>query len=355
MIESFAMYRLPRADRFTVVRQISGEPLQLLSCAALAGVEGFVMAPFRVSADNPILVLKPDVIEDVQLTEEEDVIWTPTNSVCDAEERLIYSRDFDTFHRRLVCGDFGKIVLARRHDMACDTDVSPERLFRRACRMYPRMFVALVSTPVSGTWLMATPEILLEGRGIEWHTMALAGTMKLEGRQLLFDVPAGSRREDGCIKWSEKNVCEQRIVAKYIAECLGRYSDEMEENGPYTSRAGNIVHLRSDFRFVLRSAESVGCLIDDLHPTPAVCGLPKAETYGFIVKNEHGARKYYSGFAGPWFKRAQSHLYVSLRCMQIEGRRYGLYAGGGLLADSREQQEWDETEAKLETMKGLFG
>ena len=217
------------------------------------------------------------------------------------------------------------------------------------------MFVALVSTPVSGTWLMATPEILLEGGGIEWHTMALAGTMKLEGRQLLFDVPAGSRREDGCIKWSEKNVCEQRIVAKYIAECLGRYSDEMEENGPYTSRAGNIVHLRSDFRFVLRSAESVGCLIDDLHPTPAVCGLPKAETYGFIVKNEHGARKYYSGFAGPWFKSAQSHLYVSLRCMQIEGRWYGLYAGGGLLADSREQQEWDETEAKLETMKGLFG
>lgn len=155
MIESFAMYRLPRADRFTVVRQISGEPLQLLSCAALAGVEGFVMAPFRVSADNPILVLKPDVIEDVQLTEEEDVIGTPTNSVCDAEERLIYSRDFDTFHRRLVCGDFGKIVLARRHDMACDTDVSPERLFRRACRMYPRMFVALVSTPfrAHGSWL----------------------------------------------------------------------------------------------------------------------------------------------------------------------------------------------------------
>lgn len=65
----------------------------------------------------------------------------------------------------------------------------------------------------------------------------------------------------------------------------------------YKSRAGNIVHLRSDFSFVLRNGECIGNLINDLHPTPAVCGLPKAETYGFIVKNEHGDRNYYSGFA----------------------------------------------------------
>ena len=115
------------------------------------------------------------------------------------------------------------------------------------------------------------------------------------------------------------------------------------------------MHLRSDFSFVLRNGECIGNLINDLHPTPAVCGLPKAETYGFIVKNEHGDRNYYSGFAGPWLKSSRSHLYVSLRCMQIEDRRYRMYAGGGLLADSIEQQEWDETEAKLETMKGVFG
>ncbi|MFA4046450.1 chorismate-binding protein [Prevotella sp. PCHR] len=355
MRESYAMYRLPHADQFTVIRQTSGEPLQLQSCAELAGVEGFVMAPFEISARNPILVLKPDVIEDVQLSEEEQVIGAMLSCDCDEEERLSYSRDFDIFHRRLVCGDFGKIVLARRHDMLCDSQISPERLFRRACNMYPRMFVALVSTPVSGTWLMATPEILLEGEGRHWHTMALAGTMKLEGQQLLFDIPAGSRNDNGSIEWSEKNRCEQRIVAKYIAECLGKYSDEMVENGPYKSRAGNIVHLRSDFSFVLRNGECIGNLINDLHPTPAVCGLPKAETYGFIVKNEHGDRNYYSGFAGPWLKSSRSHLYVSLRCMQIEDRRYRMYAGGGLLADSIEQQEWDETEAKLETMKGVFG
>ena len=46
-----------------------------------------------------------------------------------------------------------------------------------------------------------------------------------------------------------------------------------------------------------------------------------------------------------------THLYVSLRCMNIESDRYRLYAGGGLLKDSTEEQEWLETEAKLETMR----
>jgi len=354
MSGSFAIYRLPHADKCTLIRQTSGEPLQVDSCAGLAGVEGFVLAPFDISARHPVTVLKPDIVETVPLPDAEDVINAPVECCDDAGERLSYSGDFSVFHRRLVCGDFSKIVLARRHDMFCGTSVPPEALFRRACHTYPRMFVALVSTPLTGTWLMATPEILLEGMDRNWHTMALAGTMRLEGEHLGFDIPAGSRNGDTGIRWSGKNICEQRIVARYVSECLGRYSDEVVESGPYTVRAGGVVHLRSDFNFVLGGGKRICDLINDLHPTPAVCGLPKAETFGFIVKNEHCRRDYYSGFAGPLFSGAPSHLFVSLRCMRIDGQRYSLYAGGGLLADSVEQQEWDETEAKLETMKKLF-
>ena len=46
------------------------------------------------------------------------------------------------------------------------------------------MFIALVHTPQSGMWLTATPEILLEGSGCDWRTIALAGTMRLEDGQL---------------------------------------------------------------------------------------------------------------------------------------------------------------------------
>ena len=52
--------------------------------------------------------------------------------------------------------------------------------------------------------------------------------------------------------------------------------------------------------------------------------------------------------------KSQTHLYVSLRCMQITDSQYRLYAGGGLLKDSVEEQEWMETEAKMETMRRVI-
>jgi isochorismate synthase len=98
----------------------------------------------------------------------------------------------------------------------------------------------------------------------------------------------------------------------------------------------------------------VGDLLQALHPTPAVCGLPKQETFRFITAHEHVSRQYYSGFMGPLGIAHSTHLYVSLRCMQIHGNEHHLYAGGGLLKDSVEQQEWLETEAKMQTMKKIL-
>jgi isochorismate synthase len=208
------------------------------------------------------------------------------------------------------------------------------------------MFIALVSTPKSGCWLTATPEILLEGTTVAWRTIALAGTMKLEGEHL--------SGEGETLTWSTKNIQEQRIVATYITECLERFTGEFHEEGPRTVRAANLVHLRSDFTFSLPDNLHLGDLLHTLHHTPAVCGLPKRDTFEFITHNEHTPRRYYSGFMGILDPAAETHLYVSLRCMNIEGNQYHLYAGGGLLKDIQEEQEWAETEAKLETMRRIL-
>ena len=96
--------------------------------------------------------------------------------------------------------------------------------------------------------------------------------------------------------------------------------------------------------------DHLGDLIGRLHPTPAVCGLPKRDTFEFIVHNEHTPRRYYSGFMGP-LQMAGTHLYVSLRCMNIDGERCHLFAGGGMLRQSVMEQAWQETEAKRETMR----
>lgn len=363
-MNSFALFRYPYGDHCTLVEQTDGEPLMLPLLSSLSGREGFVVAPFLVDGEHPALLIRPDWVTRIDakggrfdlsaFSETEasalqellraDVSLASHVSSRPVPKRSDYAIDFANFHAQLKAGTFRKIVLARCSDELRSDNVSPVEMFEHACQSYPRLFIALVYTPQSGLWLTATPEVLLEDEGSRWHTMALAGTIKLNEEQLKEDVPQ--------VAWSVKNIEEQRIVSTYIMETLEHFSHDIVEQGPQTARAANLVHLRSDFYFTLADNARVGELLQALHPTPAVCGLPKRSAFEFILHNEHTPRRYYSGFMGPLFLAGeQTHLYVSLRCMQIEGQQCHLYAGGGLLKDSVEEQEWQETEAKLETMR----
>lgn len=353
MSEAYVLYRLPHADEYTILRQTSGNQIEYGSCKDLTGKHGFVFAPFAISEKTPVLLLNPDEIEHKRIDGNTNIANNDyeTETRNTDNERSVYKNDFCLFHEKLKDGHFSKIVLSRCSEEKMTEKLCNEELFLRACNLYPRMFIALISMSKSGTWLMATPEILLENiGGNKWQTIALAGTMKLQGHLLDFDIP-GCSIESNEINWSNKNIKEQQYVASYLKERLSRFTDDITEEGPYTARAGNLVHLRSNFSFTLNTDTMLGELINELHPTPAVCGIPKAETYDYIRKNESNQRDYYSGFAGILGVNGNTHLYVTLRCMQIEDNRCRLYAGGGLLDDSDEEQEWAETEAKMETMR----
>ncbi|MDY4020130.1 MAG: chorismate-binding protein [Prevotella sp.] len=367
-MRAFAFFRLPKESKCTLVVQRSGEPERMASPGELNGRSGFVVAPFSVSRLTPLLLIRPEeqhvydevsnvtgeIIAEVEKCAQRNNIGH-TAYHHDESERELYGRAFGTFHSRLMQGTFRKIVLARCHKAKGDTS-NLFNLFRRACEEYPRMYVSLFSTNTGGTWLIATPEVLLEGDSCRWKTIALAGTMKPDDgvAQCTADDAEYSPGLRSGISWNEKNIKEQRIVADYMKDCLDNFSDDVEEEGPLTARAGNLLHLRSDFAFSLRSNAVLGDLIDAIHPTPAVCGLPKSDSKEFIMTNEVFPRRYYSGFCGPLLGDCGTHLFVALRCMQVVNDGFLLYAGSGLLPDSTEQQEWEETEAKLETMKKII-
>ena len=255
-----------------------------------------------------------------------------------AERKGAYHIDFANFHAQLMGRSFKKLVLSRSLIMERQEDDTPLTLFQRACKRYPRMMICLAYTPKSGMWLTATPEILLSGSGSDWQTVALAGTMPYADHLL----------------WNDKNIQEQRYVATYITEQLEQFASDVTEEGPRTIRAGHLAHLRSDFHFTLLNNARVGQLLQALHPTPAVCGLPKREAFQFIQQNEHDPRLYYSGFMGPLDIAGRTDLFVTLRCMQLLPDHYRLYAGGGILKDSTEEAEWQETEIKLDTMRNIL-
>ncbi len=358
---NYVYYRLPYATQYVKIEQLKGEPEQLMSVSDLNGKSGFVFAPFMASQLHPIMLMRPDAVKVIDIPEGAMSMAKELREEGSDIERSAYGDVFSLFVNKIKEGQFKKIVLARCVEVDSQISSFNQLLsaFLKACQLYPRLFVALVSMPACGTWLMATPEVLLErvspfipdGRA-SWRTMAMAGTMKLQGDQLRFDVPLGNVSSQQ-ISWTTKNIQEQRYDANYIKDCLKKFTNDISEEGPYTSRAANLVHLRSDFYFTTENHDMVGDLLNEIHPTPAICGIPKEAARLFILDNESMSRQYYGGFVGPLNMHESTSLYVTLRCMQVCEDKCRLYAGGGLLKNSTEQKEWEETEVKLETMLNL--
>lgn len=328
----YARYRLPYSDHYTTLRHL-GSPLVLPSLEALDGRQGFVIAPFRIAEDMPLVLIPAEDTEIEQHTVPNSVS-TPTTAAPPIADRPspAYADDFRRFSAAVRNGQFAKLVLSRTEEVALPEGLDTETLFYRACHTFPRAMVMLFSTPLTGTWLVCSPEILIDFQPPFFCTMALAGTMP---------------HSEGLPTWSAKNQSEQHIVEQYIADVLAPLSERIIKDGPRTVQAGSLMHLRTDFRFSPRKATTLGLLLQKLHPTPAVCGLPKQEALDFIHQNETTDRRYYSGFAGPLNICGETHLYVTLRCLEIAGSQVFLHAGGGIMPDSVLEEEWRETCHKM--------
>ena len=83
--------------------------------------------------------------------------------------------------------------------------------------------------------------------------------------------------------------------------------------------------------------------------------MPKVPATEFILNNEGYDRDFFSGFLGPVNmqsseRKVESHIFVNLRTMKIEGKIATLYAGCGITVDSNPEKEWYETEMKTQTL-----
>jgi len=243
----------------------------------------------------------------------------------------------------IVEGHCQKIVLSRRQKVFFSDTPNLCQWFEALCEAYPEAHVSLVSIPNVGVWLGASPEILVSlDKNLIFRTMALAGTQAYRGEDL------------ATATWTQKEIEEQALVSRYIINSFKKIRlREFEEDGPKTIRAGNLLHLRTDFWVDLKQVNFPSLLpimLQLLHPTSAVCGMPKEESLDFILMNEGYNREFYSGFLGQVNFKGETHLFVNLRCMQIFDTSAYLYAGGGITAHSQPQKEWQETIYKMQTL-----
>ncbi len=250
--------------------------------------------------------------------------------------------------KAMETGELEKVVLSRTKTLPLFEGFDLWQSFLHLTKLYPTAFVSLVAIPGVGTWLGATPELLVQiDKNHVFRTVALAGTQPLtEGL-----TPAEAI-------WRQKEIEEQALVQRYVIHCFKqlRLRDYLEL-GPKTMVAGNLLHLRTEYS---ANMETLGFpdlgsqMLRLLHPTSAVGGMPKAAALQLIAQLEQHERRYFSGFLGPVHIEKETYLCVNLRCVEIGLDTVTAYAGAGLTPDSVPAKEWEETELKMQTVLRLF-
>jgi isochorismate synthase len=236
-------------------------------------------------------------------------------------------------------GEYNKIVLSRVLGMELQNAINYSQFFKALCNKNEDAFVYFLASQETGIWSGATPETLLRKENKVLETMSVAGT------QLSSDYEKDPH-------WNTKEKEEQHMVSLYIEHLLSELGVKTYEvNGPITLKAGKVVHLKTEYSINHAELKNrIGTFIKGLHPTPAVCGLPKAEAFHLIEKAETHKRKLYTGFVGPWNLENKSHLFVNLRCAEFSENKIFAYIGGGLTAASIPKDEWQETKNKSRTI-----
>lgn len=226
-----------------------------------------------------------------------------------------------------------KVVISRIKEIPND-GIDLIQTFKKLHFTYPKAYVYLWFTPDEGLWIGASPELLLEEENLEIKTVSLAGTLPKDEN------------------WTSKEIHEQQVVTDYIVSKLKETTD-LKVDGPHTVDAGFFNHLKSYISAKVLAYNQVKSILQEMHPTPAVCGMPKKNAKDFILKNEGYDRKFYAGYFG--YKTPTKSLYfVNLRCAQVFANVVKLYVGGGIMPDSIPEKEWTETEMKSKTIGNLL-
>ncbi len=307
----------------------------------------FYYSPF--GAGNLCYIFHPELVyknEELILGDESTIGSGVISALSEAENYYLSKEEFVSYvnkcKERIHQNKVKKVVAARCEKLNLPESFAIPAYFNKLCTTYPDACVYYFSREGNTSWVGASPEklITINKKGLE--TVALAGTLPI----------------DATIDWTLKEKEEQSVTAIFIRNILKRFStNRITELPVVTVNAGNLKHLSSTFNIKIDAewiASKFHKLLQELNPTPAVCGLPQMESSSVISTLEGFERRFYSGFIGFFDGKEQLDLYVNLRCMEFDAQHAILYAGAGITADSDPEKEWDETQRKMQTLVSLI-
>jgi isochorismate synthase len=247
-----------------------------------------------------------------------------------------------------------KIVLSRSLVATAAAPIDTAALLQRLAAD-PAVTAFLVPLPAQGgtprVLAGATPELLLAKTGGTVTSHPLAGSARRQA------APAEDEAAAAALWRSEKDQREHAIVVEFILDTLAPWCRELARpEGTALTRTASMWHLGTRIVGALKDPEvTSAALAAALHPTPAVCGLPRDRAAGLIGTLEPYDRDFYAGAVGWCDGRGDGAWHVSIRCAAIAGREARLYAGAGIVPGSDPWAEADETAAKFGALLAALG
>ncbi len=245
----------------------------------------------------------------------------------------------------IAAGDLQKLVLAHALDVPTPTALPVSHALNALRTRYRNCYVFAVNNGKGQTFLGASPERLL----------------KVEGRQLITDVLAGSAPrgrtmvEDACLGNqllnSVKDVHEHQVVLEFIQTCLRQlHLSPQQVSLPHLLQLSNIQHLHTLITATVPASLHILEILAALHPTPAVAGMPRALASDLLRHQETFERHLYAAPLGWVNAHGNGEFAVGIRSALIKENTTRLYAGAGIVAGSDPKRELAEIQLKLRTL-----
>ena len=263
---------------------------------------------------------------------------TSTSRTTTREE---WTAGVETALERIRYDELEKVVLAQTLVATLEEPVDVPATLERLRRQYPNCYRFLVEPNGSGTFFGAPPERLVRKDGKRIRTEALAGS-----------VPRGETPEedDSLAEWmvdSEKFQREHGLVVTAIKSQLEAVTRELTIGEQTIRRLATIQHLQTPIDGTLETECHVLDIVEALHPTPAVGGLPPGLAWETIRRVEPFERGWYAAPVG-WFDGdGNGEFAVGIRSGVATDDAVTLFAGNGIVADSDPTEEWEEVQLKF--------
>ena len=248
---------------------------------------------------------------------------------------------------RIQSGKLDKVVLARDFTGHADQDIEPRTILKKLAAEYPSTWNFSVAGLVG-----ATPELLLRLSRKMVTSRVLAGTISKTGNDERDLALAAS------LARSSKDLEEHLYAVKSVADALEPFCTSTNvPDAPYVLHLANVMHLATDVTGAI--AEKLAhvdafTILEQLHPSAAVCGTPREQAGQLITEIESMSRGRYAGPVG-WIDAAgDGELGIALRCGQIDGDSIRIFAGCGIVAGSDPDKELAESVAKLVPMRSAL-